>query len=115
MSEKPKRKKQTPRVKEKMPSYGRQKKTKTIKSMSLDEDIAQWAEDQARREGISFSEFMSNALKRLMIFFFLSHLVYHWLSGSPDWLGAGFQSALDNGGKLLKFAGEIIADMIGFL
>jgi hypothetical protein len=115
MSEKPKRKKQTPRVKETMPSYGRQKKTKTIKSMSLDEDLAQWAEDQARREGISFSEFMSNALKRLMLFFVFPHLAWHWLEGKETWLGDGIAQAWENGVKITAFLSSVIADIVGAL
>jgi len=43
-------------------SYGRQADGKTIKSLSLDAEVAAWAEEQAALQKVSFSKFMESAL-----------------------------------------------------
>lgn len=43
--------------------YGRQAKHKTIKSVSLESDIAQWSEAQAAAANMSYSTFIANLLE----------------------------------------------------
>lgn len=45
-------------------SYGRQAEGRTIKSLSLDAEIAQWAERLAAAEGISFSRWVEIQLEK---------------------------------------------------
>ena len=44
-------------------SYGRQAEGKTIKSLSLDSELALWAEAWAARHGKSFSQAVNEALR----------------------------------------------------
>ncbi|RYD62374.1 MAG: hypothetical protein EOP83_14800 [Verrucomicrobiaceae bacterium] len=56
--------KKTPTDKKKpaFKSYGRQAQEKTIKSLSLDKELASWAEKEAKKKGVSFSQFVSDLL-----------------------------------------------------
>jgi hypothetical protein len=44
--------------------YGRQAEGKTIKSLSLDAELVAWSEGQAERDGMSFSSWMNEVLRR---------------------------------------------------
>lgn len=44
-------------------AYGRQATGKTIKSLSLAAELASWAEQQAAKEGISFSAWIERTLR----------------------------------------------------
>lgn len=46
-------------------SYGRQGKGQTIKSLSLDGDLAKWAESSAAKHSMSFSAFVAEQLAQL--------------------------------------------------
>jgi hypothetical protein len=41
------------------PNYGRQAKGKTIKSISIESDLADWIQKQADKSGVSFSAFVN--------------------------------------------------------
>lgn len=43
--------------------YGRQADGKTIKSLSLEANVADWAEKEASRRGVSLSAFVNDVLK----------------------------------------------------
>ena len=53
----PKRKSKSP------PSHGRQAKGRTIKSLSLDTSLVEWAEKLAQDRGVTFSELLSGILQ----------------------------------------------------
>jgi len=47
-------------------SYGRQASGKTIKSLSMDVELVQWAESQARAAGLSLSAWLNDTLRTQM-------------------------------------------------
>ncbi len=57
--------------------YGRQAKGKTIKSLSLDDEVAARAQKEADRRGMNFSEFVNGVLKGTITFSLLALLIYH--------------------------------------
>jgi hypothetical protein len=104
-----------PRVREQPISYGRQKKNKTQKSVALSKEATQWAQEQADKEGISFSAFVEKLITNAIhtsIWFLAAHLAYHWCTGSANWITDGIAAALTNGTKIALFAGDIISQLI---
>lgn len=47
-------------------AYGRQASGKTIKSLSMDADLVQWAESQALEAGLSLSAWLNGTLRSRM-------------------------------------------------
>lgn len=44
-------------------SYGRQASGRTIKSLSIQDDVVVWAEEQAKRSGLTFSAWIERELR----------------------------------------------------
>jgi hypothetical protein len=64
--------------------YGRQAEGKTIKSLSLETEVAEWAEAEAKKQGVSFSAFVNNLLKggvKLLFFIACCSALFHFASG----------------------------------
>ncbi len=70
----PKKKAATPR------SYGRQADGKTIKSISLNSDVAKWAEKEAKSKGMSFSAFVESVLNGTITMGVIAALLYALVS-----------------------------------
>jgi hypothetical protein len=63
--------------------YGRQGKDKTIKSLSLDSDVAKWVTEEAKRRGVKDSSLVNELLKKLMLLILLAALASYLLTGDP--------------------------------
>jgi transcriptional regulator with XRE-family HTH domain len=59
----------------------------------------------------ALAEYIIRAGKTLLLFL-AAHIGYFWLTGSNDWIGDGIASAINNGAKVISFAGDIISQLI---
>lgn len=83
-----------PRSKSAKP-YGRQKKGRTIKSVSLDDDVVKRAQEEADKRGMSFSELvngiLSGTIKLGLVLAFLALAAMHWHRSPKNWSPAAIQ------------------------
>ena len=79
-----------PRSKSAKP-YGRQKKGRTIKSVSLDDDVVKRAQQEADKRGISFSELVNGILSGTIKLSILALLAFHLARSPKNWSPAALK------------------------
>lgn len=68
--------------------YGRQAKGKTIKSISLDDEVSARAQKEADKRGMSFSEFVNGVLNGTIKLAIAVLLAYHVARSPKVWNAA---------------------------
>jgi hypothetical protein len=91
--------------------YGRQGKDKTIKSLSLDQDVALWVKKEAQERGVSESSLVNELLKKLLILAILSTLARLILGADPVTAALG---GLTDAGTVAYYIGTAAVYAVGF-
>lgn len=74
-----------------MRAYGRQKQGRTIKSVSLDDDVASRAQKEADKRGISFSELVNGILSGTIKLSLIAFLALHLTRSPKRWDAASLR------------------------